>query len=163
MKKNTITSTCLSANAFCVRTVALEGTFVIKIFDAFSDFTISLLYLVGIHFETMAFYKPTCSRPFNSEQYVIFRNRHRKHEESKIVKYLELALNAWKHVNTLLPSSMLSDEFYCYVKSHNLLSTVRQCESLYNIIRNPRNLNTFGHMHTNRSKTSKRTYCAHGT
>jgi 23S rRNA U2552 (ribose-2'-O)-methylase RlmE/FtsJ len=47
------------------------GTFIIKFFDLFNHQTIQLLYLLYNHYSIVEFYKPSLSRPSNSEKYII--------------------------------------------------------------------------------------------
>lgn len=55
-------------------TQKIGGNFVIKVFDLFSSFTLSLVYLLYIFYEEMHIYKPKTSRPANSEKYIIVKN-----------------------------------------------------------------------------------------
>ncbi|KAH0792330.1 cap-specific mRNA (nucleoside-2'-O-)-methyltransferase 1-like [Histomonas meleagridis] len=48
------------------------GNFVCKVFDCFTDFSVSLLYVVAQCFERFCIVKPYTSRPANSERYVVF-------------------------------------------------------------------------------------------
>lgn len=57
--------------------LAQNGTFILKIFDSFSDTTVNFLSFLSLHFQEYTIYKPATSRPCNSERYFIgryFRN-----------------------------------------------------------------------------------------
>lgn len=51
----------------------LGGQSVLKIFEVFTDTTLSLLWLLCSHYESFEFVKPSTSRPTNAERYVICR------------------------------------------------------------------------------------------
>lgn len=56
-----------------LQVLAPEGTFVLKLFDIFSEQTHSLLRLITICFREWTLYKPATSRPCNSERYLVCR------------------------------------------------------------------------------------------
>ncbi|KAL0211567.1 hypothetical protein RCL1_005193 [Eukaryota sp. TZLM3-RCL] len=47
------------------------GSFVLKVFDIFSPFTVSLLYILYASFQRFSIFKPVTSRPANSERYIV--------------------------------------------------------------------------------------------
>uniref|UniRef100_A0A7S4GDQ9 Cap-specific mRNA (nucleoside-2'-O-)-methyltransferase 1 n=1 Tax=Eutreptiella gymnastica TaxID=73025 RepID=A0A7S4GDQ9_9EUGL len=49
------------------------GSFLCKLYDCFTPFTVGLLYFTYRHFDRMSITKPLTSRPSNSERYVLFR------------------------------------------------------------------------------------------
>ena len=53
--------------------LAPSGSFILKIFDSFSDVTNTFLSFLAIHFQEYTIYKPVTSRPCNSERYFIGR------------------------------------------------------------------------------------------
>ena len=54
-------------------TLAPSGSFILKIFDSFSDVTNTFLAFLAMHFQEYTIYKPVTSRPCNSERYFIGR------------------------------------------------------------------------------------------
>ena len=50
-----------------------NGTFVLKIFETFTDVTIKLITLCSSFFKETYIYKPFMSRTSNSEKYIIFK------------------------------------------------------------------------------------------
>lgn len=52
----------------------LEGSFILKIFDCFTIFTLKCIYLLLYFYETVYIYKPLTSRIANSEKYIICKN-----------------------------------------------------------------------------------------
>ncbi len=49
----------------------INGTFICKLFDIFSEFTIKLIYILTIFYKEVYLYKPKTSRGANSEKYII--------------------------------------------------------------------------------------------
>jgi 23S rRNA U2552 (ribose-2'-O)-methylase RlmE/FtsJ len=47
------------------------GSFILKVFDIFTDTSIELLYLLNLLYNEVYIYKPKTSRPTNSEKYVV--------------------------------------------------------------------------------------------
>ena len=61
---------------FCEIVIALtiqniNGAFICKFFDMYSDFTLKLLYLLKVCYRELHIVKPLTSRPANSEKYII--------------------------------------------------------------------------------------------
>ncbi|XP_002434255.3 cap-specific mRNA (nucleoside-2'-O-)-methyltransferase 2 [Ixodes scapularis] len=59
--------------AAAFKLLADGGHFVLKMFTFFESFSVSLLYLLNCLFEKVAVKKPACSKPGNSEVYVVCR------------------------------------------------------------------------------------------
>ena len=59
---------CQFLTALC--TLREGGTFVCKIFDTFTTFTVGLIYVMFREFQDIAVIKPLTSRPANSERYI---------------------------------------------------------------------------------------------
>jgi cap1 methyltransferase len=47
------------------------GNFVCKLFDLFTPFSVGLVYLMYLCFDSISIHKPVTSRPANSERYII--------------------------------------------------------------------------------------------
>lgn len=66
--------TLLSASAITgLQVLNMDGTFVLKLFDIFSSSTQLLLRLITFCFKEWTLYKPSMSRPCNSERYLVCR------------------------------------------------------------------------------------------
>ena len=50
------------------------GSFILKVFDIFTETSIHLLYLLNLVYTEVYIYKPKTSRPTNSEKYIICKN-----------------------------------------------------------------------------------------
>ncbi|ERL89285.1 hypothetical protein D910_06658 [Dendroctonus ponderosae] len=57
-----------------LKTLRPHGHFVTKTFDIFTPFSVGLLYLMYLCFESVGIIKPNSSRPANSERYFVCRN-----------------------------------------------------------------------------------------
>jgi 23S rRNA U2552 (ribose-2'-O)-methylase RlmE/FtsJ len=57
--------------------MAVDGVFILKLFDIFSDSTRALIILISQCFQEWILYKPSLSRPCNSERYLLCRGFHR--------------------------------------------------------------------------------------
>ena len=75
-----------------LKVVRVGGTFVCKLFDVFTDFTIGCIFILSLHFEQFSIVKPWSSRPGNSERFIVFRNR-LDNDASESISHLE-AVNA---------------------------------------------------------------------
>jgi len=57
-----------------IRLQKLNGHFILKMFDIFTETSIHLLYLLSLCYQDIYIYKPKTSRPTNSEKYIICKN-----------------------------------------------------------------------------------------
>ncbi|KAH8295590.1 hypothetical protein KR018_006708, partial [Drosophila ironensis] len=64
------------------------GSFVCKLFDLFTPFSVGLVYLMYKCFRKVAIIKPNSSRPANSERYLVCKYKRPDAEISSIVAYL---------------------------------------------------------------------------
>lgn len=71
-QKETLHHTLVLSEVFAaVYTQARGGTFIIKTFDAYTETSMHILFLLNIIYTRMYVYKPQTSRPTNSERYII--------------------------------------------------------------------------------------------
>merc|ERR1719433_1515728 len=63
------------------------GVFVCKVFDTFWPFTVSLLYVLYLHFDELCIIKPNQSRPANAEKYIVCKGL--KQASPPVVAYLD--------------------------------------------------------------------------
>lgn len=52
----------------------IDGHFILKMFDIFTESSLHLLYLLKLCYSEVYIYKPVTSRPTNSEKYIICKN-----------------------------------------------------------------------------------------
>jgi len=57
-----------------VRLQGKGGSFVLKIFDTFTDVTVKIMSLLACFYDQVHIYKPLTSRPSNSEKYIVCTN-----------------------------------------------------------------------------------------
>ena len=92
--------------AFAVATQKYGGSFVLKLFDTFTQATVQMIFLLSILYENVYFVKPKTSRCANSEKYIVckgFRlnnsasfitcvlnSYHKLSEDGSIVKLLKM-------------------------------------------------------------------------
>lgn len=111
---------CLTA----LKILRHNGSFLCKLFDVFTPFSVGLIYLMYKCFEEVAIIKPNSSRPANSERYLICKWK--KHDTSSICTYLNFVNN---YLNTRNENDILElvdlnvlmqdEEFFNYIKQSN--------------------------------------------
>lgn len=84
----------LSEILLAFSTLKKGGDFVCKIFDTFSDFTMTMIYFVSCSFENVSIVKPKRSRDVNSERYIIGKRYLGKNP--KLILYLEKIHKNWE-------------------------------------------------------------------
>ncbi|KAK6182178.1 hypothetical protein SNE40_009918 [Patella caerulea] len=108
-----------------------DGHFVCKLFDLFTPFSMGLVYLMYLAFDTISIFKPVTSRPANSERYIICRNKragsericeYMKHINLDLCKYLVSTSN--EDVNEIVPHDTMKDDTdffdYMWVSNENI-------------------------------------------
>ena len=66
----------------------LGGSFIMKVFDCYSDEMVELLYILSIHYTNVFITKPYSSRPCNSEKYIVCKNfRGVSNKECKMLRF----------------------------------------------------------------------------
>jgi len=104
-----------------------NGNFVCKIFDAFTPFTVGLIYILYRHFDHVCIIKPHTSRPANSERYVVCKYLHSR--KPPVINYLfdindklnkskpaDKAVLPTTDILEIVDPSMFSNEFVQYIK-----------------------------------------------
>lgn len=76
-----------------LKILRVGGSFVCKLFDLFTPFSVSLVYLMYKCFQQMAIIKPNSSRPANSERYIVCK--YKLPDTEAVISYLD-------HVNQVL-------------------------------------------------------------
>jgi hypothetical protein len=111
---------------------------VLKIFDIFTNYTASLLYVITRSFEYTALFKPDGSRPVNSEKYVVGIGYNPKKGEEGLA-ILESTLAEWPSAmnmpSTLIPSHIMQgDRKFCssFLKAAREM-TATQTKALSNV------------------------------
>lgn len=101
-----------------------DGIFVCKFFDLYTNFSVSLIYLLYSCFKEITIYKPITSRPGNSERYFIGRGLKSIDKTQPIYSYILYLINNRAklpplHRLQLLPWSVLDNDahFMDYYKA----------------------------------------------
>lgn len=118
------------------------GSFVCKIFGAVTKPTVEKLYLLSFFYKKISLYKPSNSRPGNSELYIICQDFSGAHPTVKS-KLLNSLKNKKKYVSSICPNMELSEETLNTIKEFNqtnLESQFNQIEDILNIIQQVINL-----------------------
>jgi cap1 methyltransferase len=126
-----------------LHTLDKGGDFMCKMFDAFTPFTISLLYLLHLHFEKICLIKPHTSRPANSERYVVCKNLlQRRPPVVEYLFYINDQLNELKDENkddilNIIPEQMMFEDtdFVAYIRQSNIDLVKQQIEALELLIK----------------------------
>ena len=111
-----------------LRSLHTDGSFVLKIFDIFSDSTILLISLMARCFREWTLYKPSLSRPCNSERYFLGRGFLRLSPE---VMKLLVELQE-KGANELYPVGVtgLTAEERVYIDEHVAVNRTEQIKAI---------------------------------
>jgi 23S rRNA U2552 (ribose-2'-O)-methylase RlmE/FtsJ len=102
-----------------LRCLQPDGSFILKIFDIFSESTMVLIDLMGRCFKEWVLYKPAISRPCNSERYFLGRG------------FIGVTLKAFEEIESHTaveeyPSGVDS----AYIRSHVLSQMEQQCKAI---------------------------------
>jgi len=112
-----------------IRCLHSDGSFVLKLFDIFSESTIVLIGLLGRCFKEWTLYKPAISRPCNSERYFLGRG------------FISAPPEVLASLNSILSNieqgkypadsfEVMGDTESAYVHSHVLMNMEQQCRAI---------------------------------
>ncbi|XP_013115503.2 cap-specific mRNA (nucleoside-2'-O-)-methyltransferase 1 [Stomoxys calcitrans] len=111
---------CLTA----LKLLRTNGSFVVKLFDIFTTFSVGLVYLMYKCFDQIAIIKPNSSRPANSERYLVCKWK--KEDTHDICTYLNLINNILNEENEEdvldivdLELILQDKPFFDYIKESN--------------------------------------------
>ncbi|XP_075170225.1 cap methyltransferase 1 [Haematobia irritans] len=101
-----------------------NGSFICKLFDIFTPFSVGLIYLMYKCFDKIAIIKPNSSRPANSERYLVCKWK--KDNTSDICSYLNLVNNILNERNEedimeIVDIALITQDelFFDYIKQSN--------------------------------------------
>ena len=112
-----------------------EGSYILKVFDIFTETSIHLLYLLNILYKEIYVYKPKTSRPSNSEKYIICKGFNCDPEYKNKVIYIltELSNKFKKNTNKYVSFKLfekIPDAFIYKFKTMNTELLNLQCKFL---------------------------------
>jgi len=99
------------------------GSFVCKVFDCYTDFTVGIIYIMSLCFRKFCIIKPYTSRPANSERYVVFSGLIEQHPFAE--EYFAHVNDKYSEVDkddgvlSVYPVSQIPSDFLDYVKKSN--------------------------------------------
>ena len=128
----------VSSAYIALQTLAVEGDFVLKIFDIQSQTTRDFLTLIGSCFKEWTLYKPVTSRPCNSEWYFLGKSViHQRDSVIKILAEIRDMLSEEKIITKLLITN--SKEEYIQLLQKERIE--KQSNALQNVLSYCENLN----------------------
>ena len=113
------------------------GTFILKVFDLFTEPMSQMLYLVALYYNKVQIYKPQMSRPASSEKYLIATG-FRGIDEHDLVKLQDILKKGIKFFGNLLDISGYNEDQYkiflntLRVYNHRMLDL--QCKKITEIV-----------------------------
>lgn len=127
-----------------------QGTFVCKIFDMNSKFTIDILFILNCLFDTVTVTKPLTSRMTNSEKYIVCKGYNKKNLTTELsnslFKIMVLLCNTRKTHNRIVVSSLIKGDLvttslakgdlvgYFQNEYNTLFNKITQCSQMYSEI-----------------------------
>lgn len=125
-----------------VSVLRVGGHFVCKLFDLFTPFSVGLVYLMRLIFDSVCIFKPVTSRPANSERYIVCKGLR---PNSKPVRDYMDAINrdlcshssalSEMDVNHIVDMDVMLDDafFFTYIYNSNVKLGKRQILNLRKI------------------------------
>ena len=156
----------LSEIIAALKVQAINGSFVLKVFETFTIPTLKLIYLLSSFYKNTYIYKPFYSRPYNSEKYIICKDfkldQVKDAEQLKVkIKTLETVLaemDTNKFVYDIFPTLKLPDEYLYKMKLINIKIANTQQIMINEIVKYIKENNYFGEKyHTQRDIQIKAT------
>lgn len=150
----------MAETIIALRSLAIGGTYLMKVYDLYTEYSMNLVYLISYYFDYIYIVKPISSRPANSERYIVAKglNKLITDEEfnflisaldntvnigdlSSIVrkkpKYNEaileanLAINKKKYIYKFMEN--VPEDFKTYLKNVNIINGIYQRKYLEEI------------------------------
>jgi 23S rRNA U2552 (ribose-2'-O)-methylase RlmE/FtsJ len=114
----------------------LNGSFILKVFDVFTNTSLHLLYLLNLLYEEIYVYKPKTSRPSNSERYIICKgfkgiSNEDLFELKKLSEKLSYQNNKY---NSFTLFNEIPESFVSLVRNMNNQLLIKQTNCLENAI-----------------------------
>jgi 23S rRNA U2552 (ribose-2'-O)-methylase RlmE/FtsJ len=106
------------------------GSFILKVFDLHTKFSVDLMYFLKIHFSMISIFKPVSSRPANSERYVVCKNFLGLKYDSKLL----YSIIEKKNMTSLYNTKNMDPGFLEYVQTINDYSAIFQLDFLMRTI-----------------------------
>ena len=111
------------------------GSYILKVFDIFTETSVHLLYLLNTLYSEVYIYKPKTSRPTNSEKYIVCKGFHDNSEyRTQVIRLLQvLSASLRKHPQQYAAFKLfrqVPNSFMNKIKECNQALLTRQCNYL---------------------------------
>lgn len=117
----------------CLYNINKDGSFILKVFETFTDVTIKMIYLCGSFFKETYMYKPFMSRTSNSEKYIVFKNFKYDPKDKKLKNMLDKLLTIFKsidgnkkYIHDIFPSMPINIKYIEQIKYMNIMIMNKQ-------------------------------------
>jgi 23S rRNA U2552 (ribose-2'-O)-methylase RlmE/FtsJ len=87
--------------AFAISMQKLGGTFILKMYDTFTQFSVDILYLLSNLYESVYIIKPNTSRFANSEKYIVCKNFRCENIKEYVTIFYTILSNLEKKDNSI--------------------------------------------------------------
>jgi cap1 methyltransferase len=113
-----------------------EGTFILKVFDIFTQTSIHLLYLLNLVYDEIYVYKPKTSRPTNSEKYIVCKNFNLNNKSCVLHSLRQLSdkFKIQQKYTSFTLFDTIPQEFIDKIKEMNCSLLNKQCDHLQKAI-----------------------------
>lgn len=113
----------------CLQLQKPGGSFLLKLYDCFSEGTLQILHILSAVYDELHFIKPLTSRPANSERYLLC-NGYRGAPNQEFITFLDEIIEEKQHEAKITLSYHI---LYCIVL-YNLYYTIRQVQYIQRTI-----------------------------
>ena len=120
----------------------IGGSFILKIFDTFTLFTLKYIYILSIFYETIQLYKPYTSRVANSEKYIICKGF--KGIKDELLNKFLISIRDFSNISVDITNIKLPNDFIYEFDNYNKIFINNQIDFInktLNIIKNKDNVN----------------------
>lgn len=116
---------CEIVTAFTINKIG--GSFVLKIFDVFTQLTVEMLYLLNCFYDHIIISKPFTSRPANSEKYIIAKGF--KGVPTYYLHQLYYIVNNWNdNIYSIIEN--IPSQYYIEIQLYNKYIIEKQIENI---------------------------------
>jgi len=119
--------------AFAIAMQKPKGTFILKMYDTFTRFSLDLLYLLSNLYEQVYFIKPNTSRIANSEKYIVCKGFRNINTFDIVIKFYKILLTNDSIIGTLFNFD-LPYFFTNKVEEYNSILGQQQIDSIVSTI-----------------------------
>ena len=128
------------------------GSFILKIFDIYTDATVHIIYLLMTVFDTVEIVKPLTSRPTNSEKYLVCKGYHKEFFSTSMknslyrcikIMYDNPLLNIYKLFDDVVVYDVF-DRLYNDIYSYNtdfITQQIKHIETNLNLLKTKKSSN----------------------